>query len=476
METRMTRFKSFLDRPKMDHKQYQYDGVRWILTNELKEEPLYNIRGGIIADEMGLGKTIMMIGTMLCNFVPHTLIIVPPVLIEQWYGQIYRTTGHKALIYHGANKKRITSINQLSKYPIVISSYGAITLSKSQLKSGELSLLHKMPWSRIIFDEAHHLRNATTTRFKSAKLLYSNIRWLITGTPVQNAKKDFYNLCSMIRIPAKVYAKNENLEAIIKSFILKRTKTQVGINISNVVQTNNMVKWTNNKEMKLSEEIHANLSFSGIKNSSKKIGGSLILLMRARQACIFPHLLSKSVNSLIKSGFLGGHDYLTYKEAFDHSSKLDYAVNKILERKGNDCGKLIFCHFREEIDEITARLVAGGMKNVATFDGRTSNSKRKKVLNAKNEALVLQIMTGCEGLNLQENYSEIYFISPNWNPAVENQAIGRCHRIGQTKTVYVERFEMCKFYEPSESVTADKYMGLVQRSKLEISNKIFIEN
>lgn len=117
----------------MDHKQYQYDGVKWILHNELRSDPLCNVRGGFIADEMGLGKTIMMIGVMLCNFVQRTLIVVPPVLIDQWNAQIYRTTGHRALIYHGPNKKTITE-QQLNQAPIVITTYGAINLTKNKSK------------------------------------------------------------------------------------------------------------------------------------------------------------------------------------------------------------------------------------------------------------------------------------------------------------------------------------------------------
>ena len=162
IDSRMTMFNTYLDKSKLTHQQYQKDGVRWILSNELRKE---KVKGGFIADEMGLGKTIMMIGTMLCNFVERTLIIVPPALIDQWYDQIVRTTGHKSLIFHGNNKKHI-SLSDLEAAKIVISTYGAITISNTKKI---VTMLHKVYWSRIIFDEAHHLRNGNTSLYFGAR-------------------------------------------------------------------------------------------------------------------------------------------------------------------------------------------------------------------------------------------------------------------------------------------------------------------
>jgi hypothetical protein len=92
------------------------------------------------------------------------------------------------------------------------------------------------------------------------------------------------------------------------------------------------------------------------------------------------------------------------------------------------------------------------------------------------EALVLQIQTGCEGLNLQENYSEIYFISPHWNPAIEDQAVARCHRIGQQKIVYVERFQMEAFDKPDDqevdTINIEKYVHLTQNGKRIVANEL----
>jgi SNF2 family DNA or RNA helicase len=483
LDKRMELFQMYLRRSGMEFKQYQYDGVLWCLRNETRSDPPCKIRGGFIADEMGLGKTILMIGTFVANFLQRTLIVLPPVLIDQWVSQIYRTTGHKPLVYHGDNKKKITA-DHLNSAHIVIATYAAISINKKKSNKGKREsegkeevgcLLHTIKWSRIVFDEAHHLRNKNTGMFAGAKLLDSRIRWLVSGTPIQNRKNDLYNLLSALKMPASFYNDENNYPTIISDFILKRTKKQVGINMIDVSMNNELVEWKSKKEMALSKEIHNALPFTKVMMSelgavTSAINESFMLtnILRARQSCVLPNLIK---NSEIRK---------TCKEGIKYSSKIDSVVDLILDRKDNGNGKLIFCNFKLEMDEISRRLVSGGVAKVAMFDGRTSYSSRHKILSEKNDVLILQIQTGCEGLNLQENYSEIYFVSPHWNPAVEEQAIARCHRIGQQKEVNVFRFEMAQFDDDIKNVdedgiqiaslNMDKYISDIQAAKKTIAN------
>ena len=90
---------------------------------------------------------------------------------------------------------------------------------------------------------------------------------------------------------------------------------------------------------------------------------------------------------------------------------------------------------------------------VKLYDGRTSKSDFEQIISTA-QILIIQIQTGCEGINLQQNFSEIYFVSPHWNPAVEQQAIARCHRIGQTKPVDVFKFIMQGFDEECKALEA----------------------
>jgi len=463
----MEKFRWFIQKAGIHFKQHQYDGVQWCLQNEMAKS---KVRGGFIADEMGLGKTITTIGLLVSNFMIKTLIVLPNVLIDQWVSEIQRTTGHRPLIYYGAEKKVIT-FEQLLQAPIVITSYSHISVPVDKVNDSDYiqgKMLHMVQWNRVIFDEAHHLRNKNA-RYWGAKALVSPIKWLISGTPVQNKRRDFYNLCSVVGLPRSYCADPDNLDELLNSYVLRRTKSQVGITLPNIEHGRNDVEWATEYERVLSEDVHNAIRTA---DSIER----LKLIIKARQTCILPALLKNSMQDLVDGNVIPKNDL--HADGLTYSSKLDAVLLTLLERKSNGNGKLVFCHFREEIDAIVARLVKAGVTSLATFDGRTSLVKRNNILREKVEFLILQIQTGCEGLNLQKDFSEVYFVSPNWNPAVEEQAIARCHRIGQLKPVHVFRFQMTT-YQRIEVVTddanlpsLDQYIQNVQGLKKEIIEDI----
>lgn len=492
LDKRMEYFQKYLNYSGLDSKDYQFEGVRWCIRNEIKalkdDLGLGNYRGGgFIADEMGLGKTILMIGTFLSHFLPKTLIVVPLVLLDQWYQQIYKTTGHKAIIYHGQKRwdYNLEEVFKAKGCLIVITTYDMIILENTKKQKKNVknvkkreSYIHSTFWDRIVFDEGHHLRNKKTLKYFGALSLKGNVRWIVSGTPIQNKKSDFYHLCAIIGLPSSFYTNINNLPILVHDFILKRTKKQIGMNIANLSNHVDFVDWKNKEEMILSKNIHSYLSFSNTflrlkeeeeendKQNDKSLIFSgwnpLVLMMKARQCCILPKLVFPSIKNDINNLALLG------------SSKMDSVLDKIVERKDNGNGKLVFCHFKDEMDELAKRLCESGIdkESIQIFDGRLRLNKRKEILNSgKFLVLILQIQTGCEGLNLQEHYSEIYFVSPHWNPAVEDQAVARCHRIGQKKQVEVFRFQMASFTkelveeEKEFSLSLDNYASCVQDKK-----------
>ena len=439
---KMENFNILLGRAKFEAKEYQREGLEWCLRKELTKE------GGIVADEMGLGKTLTLIGLMFINFKRRTLIVVPPVLLDQWAKEIFKCSGHRALKYHGTSKKTITE-KQLLEAPIVLTTYNMLLTFKSKKGNKETeNMLTNIKWNRVIFDEAHHLRNKRTERFKSCEKLQSKIKWLISGTPIQNKRSDLYNLFKIIGLPN---VKQDNVKEFAEQYILRRTKAEVGINLPPVIKNLNQVQWTNIYEKGMAEELHALLPnqthvIKSLDTNSELADafegkGILTAIMKARQSCIMPSLLIPDIIRQLRDGELvEPENYIT---ALKSNSKLDAVIQLILSRKDNGNGKIIFCHFRREIDLIAKRLRNGGLQKVVTYDGR--NSRTGINLADAADAIVLQIQTGCEGLNLQANFSEIYFVSPHWNPCVEDQAVARCHRIGQVKPTYVFKFEMMGF-------------------------------
>ena len=510
-ETVKKSFHGYLDNAKLEKKGYQLEGVTWCVEREMGvmldcvdmstgTTGRKFIRGGIVADEMGLGKTIMMLGICISNMMPKTLIVLPFALLDQWWMQIYKTTGHKAIIYHGANKKKC-GLDVLNKSAIVLTTYGAICGKLNKVESTNKNKvivendLHKIRWNRIIFDEAHHLRNKKTMLFLGALRLKAGIRWFVTGTPIQNNVKDFYSLCLLMGIPASFI--KDNIDFIRRTFVLKRSKSDVGISLSGIETLCKTVSWLGEgegdgvkekekegclDEKLLSKKIHSLLAFSGATFDERDEGSSddinifdkkfkfiakpgknipMILLIRAKQSCISSNLLLR--------GDEGG---------VFNSSKINSVVDLIGERIGNGNGKIVFCDFHEEMDIIEKRLGLLGLGlglgcKIGKIDSRVKKTDRERLLNDRFDVLIIQINSGSEGLNLQENYSEVYFVSPHWNPSIEDQAIGRCYRFGQKKCVSVFRFEMDGFDDEKRTLSVERHISNIQNSKREMIKELF---
>ena len=443
----------------LERKQHQIDGVRWALEHEINTK----FKGGVIADEMGLGKTIQMIGLMVANIKRKTLIVLPPVLIEQWRDAILRMTGHKALVYHGPTKDAAA----LHSAHIVITSYAHIADGKRRGRVSKVAsdshALHRISWDRVVYDEAHHLRNRKSKTFLGAAKIDANITWIITGTPIHNKIDDIYAYFDLIRCP---YEPREQLNRSIGEYVLMRTKDEVALELPAIREKTVSVAWNCQVERELALGVHGIKSkYAEVNNISSDIAGGHVFqrIMRSRQSCISNALYAdKVVDAIEMNEMTDKMSGAMLSRLMTGNSKLSNVVKTIVERNGNGRKKLVFCTFQKEIDMLSAMLGGFGVR-VATFDGRVTQKKRAAMLARDDvDVLLIQIQTGCEGLNLQQ-FKEVYFVSAHWNPSVEDQAIARCHRIGQREEVDVFRFVMDDFSQ--SDATFDNVIGRVQTKK-----------
>ena len=424
------RFNGFLERAGLDRKHHQVKGIEWCLKQELIP-PVDNVNpGGIIADEMGLGKTILALGLIRSNFLPRTLIVLPVSLIPQWTTIIQKFFKHTPVVFHGADYKQISQ-KKLEDAPIVITSYGMISMMK---KDGRLigKPLHKYQWDRVIYDESHNIRNKNN-KSAGAINLKAKISWFITGTPIHNTEKDVKTYFNILGIPMTSEICDQT-----RGITLRRTKAQVGIRLPEISFHERIVDWNNETEYRVAENVHLDMPILQVNAQNvhriiRQLQGTYLgVACRARQSCILTSMLTDN-NDLVTDGIT---------TSVETSSKLDAVIRNVLSKPENKC--IIFSFFRKEIDYLVDGFGRNGVE-CDFIDGRKSYSQRNEIIQTiKPRVLVLQFKTNCEGLNLQE-YQDVHFTSTHWNPALEDQAIARCHRIGQTKPVSVWHYYMRPF-------------------------------
>jgi SNF2 family DNA or RNA helicase len=468
------KFQAFLRRNKLDSKPFQTECFKWCSMKEQVQAPQQvqaqqdqapqKKQGGILALEMGLGKTILMLGLVKCNIKQQTLIVLPRSLLDQWEKSIIQLCGCKPLVYHGSRPKNMKlSLAQIKTYPIVVTTYGQMSLpSVKQASKGRLrSRLHEIAWNRLICDEAHHVSHQKTNEFKGAQIIKAEICWLVSGTPLQNSEKELYNLYSLFGLSNSTayYSAAENYTDTFKEMVFFRTKSGAGLVLPPLHEHTINVEWANESEREFALHIHSLLTFCHVPqkplavqiNTETENVNALRMkyLAQAQQACVYPPMLERAILHFeqlfyeFRTGPNEGDEYgdLDVSDLRISQSKIDAVLKTLLERKANGCGKIVFCRYYAEIDILAERLrLADPTLQLAKFDGRVSNGKRASVLSEPVDILLAQIKMCREGLNLQVHYSEAYFPSPNFNPATEQQAIARCWRMGQQKEVHVFRY------------------------------------
>ena len=482
VDEHVQRFKNWINsKSNLEIKKHQVDGIRWIFKRELN--PPLGSPGGFLCDEMGLGKTILMLGSIVCNLKQRTLIVMPNSLLAQWEEAIQRFLGESItpLVYHGEVARDFT-VEQISRYPIVITTYGMVSKRKDETYR---SKLWELEWGRVIYDEAHHLRNKGTRLYDGVmNHIRSEIKWMVTGTPINNDKSDFYNLCVIQGMSKSFSLSAKQIRQVVEDCVLKRTKAQVGIEMPELKENIVDVYFETEKEELFAKNIHNLMSFANVTTDNvdqiiSSMGANLQsrfpVLMLMRQCCVYPRL---AVKYFMKK-FRKQSKSLDLKKNFEKMthSKINAVVQKIEENKNNGKKKLVFCLFIKEMERLQKVLEKKGI-SCGSVSGSTPKKMREQLLRKPEEGeespdvLIVQIQTACEGLNLQ-HISEVYFTTPHWNPAVEDQAIARAHRIGQENDVDVYRF-ICRFTtkDDDHSITLDEYCMNIQEKKREIAKMI----
>lgn len=397
---------------------YQQEGVLWMLTMENNEG---RPRGGFLCDEMGLGKTIQLIATMLGNKRKRTLVVVPKSIVSQWVEEV-RKFAPSLVCKAWDGPKRC--LEQIEGADIVVTSYSLVNKPDSTM--------HAISWDRIILDEAHEIRNRSSKVFKSICALKSDIRWVVTGTPVFNTINDFISLCAFVGISkALVQGMTNKVKDI---YILRRTKEDLKVNEIPKCHFENVELEMYPDEQKLYDfvfkDAHDTVKeiFRTSINLNAKNMQILECLLRARQCCIWPQMYYDGIAKKMD----------TQPELWiGHSKKMQTLFDMIRTHPNEKT--LVFCQFVGEMEYIQSQLE----NPVFRIDGSVSKDERNEQVRqfkaAPNDAVfIIQIKSGGQGLNLQEA-TRVYITSPSWNPATELQAVGRSHRSGQTRPVYVKK-------------------------------------
>lgn len=414
---------------------YQSAGVQWLL--DIRNLGL----GGILADDMGLGKTVTSLG-----FLEHlraqealgaTLVLVPTSLTYNWVSEMNRFT--KKIPHHLFNSRDPESMRDFIRANasgVVICTYG--------LLQENVEAFEQIHWDIVIFDEAQALKTITTKRTTAARKLNANFKVCLTGTPLENHYGEFFSLFDLcvpgslgeiaefrerfVNPPRVLRNDLEELKMRTKPLLMRRTKAQVMSQLPAKIESTLKLPFDDEQRRiyrdiatSYNRQVRDQIAKEGEAKSQLQM---LTALLRLRQVCSDPR----------------GIPGVKYDNEPPKVSTLVDAIQEIISEGSS---ALIFTQFLATFERIRTALTQAA---IPFFDmnGSDSRQERERKLKGFSEhpegaVMLMTLKTGGVGLNLTKA-SYIFHIEPWWNPAVENQATDRAHRIGQTKSVQVYRY------------------------------------
>lgn len=411
-----------------DLRDYQEEGYQWLCR--LAEWGV----GACLADDMGLGKTIQTLALILNRTDQGpTLVVAPTSVCNNWMSETEKfAPSLNPIFYRG--KERSGILENAGPQDLIISSYGLLQQDAEQFISKQ--------WTTIVLDEAQAIKNVGAKRTRTAHQLKSDFRLVTTGTPIENHLGELWSLFRFLN-PGLLHTQDqfmkrfmlpierdknggarEALKSLIQPFMLRRTKSQVLSELPPRTEITLEVPLSEG-ERALYEAVRLQ-AMEGLEPDGKESGGGdhlkvLAAITRLRMASCNPRLVMP--------------------ETTLPSSKLEQFATLLDELLENNHKALVFSQFVKHLSLIREHLDRAGI-SYQYLDGSTSMAQRKERVDAfqagEGDVFLISLKAGGSGLNLTEA-DYVVHMDPWWNPAVEDQASDRAHRIGQTRPVTIYR-------------------------------------
>jgi transcription termination factor 2 len=457
---------------------HQKTGIKWMLKREKQGKP----KGGILADDMGLGKTLTLLMLIANDNNIHfkTLIVCPLSLMNHWMEENKK---HK-LNLNILKYYQCKNMESLNEFNVVLTTYHTIL---NQYKQGTRdSSLFSYNWHRIVLDEAHVIKNYKTLLHRSLCELESNFRWCVTGTPIHNQHWDMYSILKFLKckpfdnkIVWKIMNENKSsvrIKSIVNKIVLKRNKIDINLNIPDSAIEHVYTQFKNEEkivydELKLLSSNAYETAVASTVGEVKKeqIKKCIWLILKLRQMCCHPHLLTKTSSNTIenvkkKQIEIFGLNYL--------SSKCLVVLDIIEKVLADTTDKIILVS--QWVDYLSIYENILNQRNIKTlmYTGKLNIKQRELVETTFNSSLsntrilLMSIKCGGVGLNLVGG-NHLIMLEPHWNPQIELQAQDRINRMGQQKPTKI--YKILNINDNS----IELYMNTRQRQKLDFVNSVF---